>query len=105
MCFAVGLTKYGILVLFSLFSVLLSSRSLRQSKLELEELEYAWRIQPSELTLLQRLDAGSVGAFGEVWLANLNNDTQVAVKKLKASLLQLDNTFSIEFENEIKNLR
>eukprot|EP00045_Choanoeca_perplexa_P015028 m.181460 g.181460 ORF g.181460 m.181460 type:complete len:1211 (+) comp16871_c0_seq1:102-3734(+) len=68
------------------------------------ELERAFTIAPEELTFHRRIDLDSPGMFGEVWLASFG-DAKVAVKQLKASMLELDSLANDEFVAETKLMR
>ena len=47
----------------------------------------------------------SEGTFGEVWLAKYQKDKDVAVKKLKQMMMELDETTREEFEREVEFLQ
>ncbi len=61
-------------------------------------------IPAQEIVLRKRIDAGSEGAFGEVWSAEWH-DRVVALKKLRASIMALDELAFLDFEKEINLLR
>ncbi|EDQ87620.1 uncharacterized protein MONBRDRAFT_27170 [Monosiga brevicollis MX1] len=71
---------------------------------QLEELERALTVQMDELTFVRRIDKEAPGAFGEVWLCRFN-DIDVAVKRLKGHLADMDPSLNEEFLNEIKFMR
>nr|WP_281720554.1 leucine-rich repeat protein [Nitrosomonas nitrosa] len=64
---------------------------------ELDELRAAFTISPSDVRLEASIDGGSEGAFGQVWRAQWN-DLTVAVKQMRAALLELDAKYLAEFE-------
>eukprot|EP00043_Microstomoeca_roanoka_P020583 m.251672 g.251672 ORF g.251672 m.251672 type:complete len:1032 (-) comp17185_c1_seq4:400-3495(-) len=77
---------------------------LNEKEEEVIALKKAWEIDFSELSLLSRIDAGSEGAFGEVWKARWDTQT-VAVKILKQSAASFDETTVHEFEKEVEFLQ
>eukprot|EP00911_Craspedida_sp_UC1_P000543 UC1_evm2s415 len=79
-------------------------RSLRKARSEVNELTTAWRIELDDVEMTGRLDTDSPGAFGEVWRARyLGHD--VAVKKLRTIMLDLDPEALADFEREIQFMR
>jgi hypothetical protein len=77
---------------------------LATSRHELENLRHVFDVDPEDIALEARIDKGSEGAFGEVWRATWHERT-VAVKKLRASLLELDPLVFGDFEKEMNLLR
>jgi serine/threonine protein kinase len=77
---------------------------LATSRHELENLRHVFDVEPEDIALEARIDKGSEGAFGEVWRATWHERT-VAVKKLRASLLELDPLVFGDFEKEMNLLR
>ena len=67
-------------------------------------LKAAWEIGYEELDFVRRIDAGSEGAFGEVWLGTWDG-IQVAVKVLRKSRILLDEHTVEEFGNEVEFLQ
>ncbi|EGD82479.1 TKL/DICTY4/DRK protein kinase [Salpingoeca rosetta] len=82
----------------------LQERLIEESRVELSELKRAWEIIPDDLTFLRRIDGGSEGAYGEVWLAAWQ-DREVAVKKLRSSILSLDEHAIDDFDAEVSLIR
>eukprot|EP00051_Salpingoeca_urceolata_P012696 m.157150 g.157150 ORF g.157150 m.157150 type:complete len:998 (-) comp17576_c0_seq1:7-3000(-) len=76
---------------------------LQESRAEVDELKQAWTIHPADVRLERRIDAGSEGAFGEVWLGNWDG-LDVAVKRLRTSWLELDPDVAKDFEREVDQL-
>lgn len=68
--------------------------------LQVLALKRAWEIDEHELTLEARVEGGSEGAYGDVWRGRLG-DVVVAVKMLRAIMMELDETAAEEFEREI----
>eukprot|EP00039_Didymoeca_costata_P022113 m.3742 g.3742 ORF g.3742 m.3742 type:complete len:689 (+) comp2820_c0_seq2:158-2224(+) len=111
-----GLLVAGCFVVWKRFHALRHDLSLRERLLEdtsfeLEnakaenlELQQGWEISPNDVNLQHRIDGGSEGAFGEVWLGNWEN-LPVAIKRLRLGLYEMDISTSIEFEREIDFLR
>lgn len=78
--------------------------SLQRTKQEVAELTTAWKIHPEDVTLTGRLDGDTPGAFGEVHRGTyLGHD--VAVKKLRRLMIDLDPTQTEMFEREIEFMR
>eukprot|EP00049_Salpingoeca_infusionum_P014572 m.275540 g.275540 ORF g.275540 m.275540 type:complete len:1289 (+) comp15697_c1_seq6:223-4089(+) len=70
---------------------------------EVLALRRVWEIDEEEIDRIKRIDEATPGAFGEVWLANWDH-IQVAVKILKANMMELDETTTDDFGREIEFL-
>ncbi|EGD76164.1 TKL protein kinase [Salpingoeca rosetta] len=81
----------------------LQQRLLDEKEQEIELFEQIWTISPDELQFVRVLDEGAFGRVElMVWLsAGLN----VAVKRLREAILQLDDTCKQDFEREVKFVR
>ena len=77
----------------------LHERLLESAEGEVLALKRAWEIDASEVRLERRIDGGSEGAFGAVWQGDWDG-LRVAVKVLRAGLLELDQETADEFEKE-----
>eukprot|EP00039_Didymoeca_costata_P007294 m.98301 g.98301 ORF g.98301 m.98301 type:complete len:828 (+) comp13630_c0_seq1:241-2724(+) len=75
----------------------LNEMLLEKSNYELSEFKMSWRIYEEEITMVNKLDEG---AYGEVWKAEWDGLT-VAVKQLKAVLLEWNKSAMQEFESEV----
>ena len=82
----------------------MQEETLHSAQYELENLRHVFDIPAHEVVLRQRIDGGSEGAFGEVWSAEWH-DRVVAVKKLRATIMMLDDEAFADFEKEINLLR
>mgnify|MGYP001212993387 CR=1 FL=1 len=76
-------------------------QELHAKSFELDELKQAWNIDHGELRLIRRIDGDSPGAFGEVWEAEWQ-DRYVAVKRLRATMVEMDAGAADEFNKEIE---
>ena len=79
----------------------LKERLLSEQGEELDALRQAFTIPADEVRLETCIDSG---AFGEVWRGRWN-DLPVAIKRMRAVLLALDDSFAREFEAETKLMR
>eukprot|EP00039_Didymoeca_costata_P003561 m.68417 g.68417 ORF g.68417 m.68417 type:complete len:778 (+) comp11965_c0_seq4:124-2457(+) len=77
---------------------------LLQSENKMDEMKQAWSIPEDDVTLLKRIDEDCEGASGEVFLAEWDG-LRVAVKRLRAYVLELDGLARLDFEKEIDFLR
>ena len=68
---------------------------------ELDQMQKAWEIHESEITLLGKVDEG---AFGEVFRASFR-ELPVAVKRLKSHLVEMDSEVRLDYEREVKFMR
>ena len=82
----------------------LQKRLIEERDEEVMALKAAWEIGYEELDFVRRIDAGSEGAFGEVWLGTWDG-IQVAVKVLRKSRILLDEHTVEEFGNEVEFLQ
>eukprot|EP00049_Salpingoeca_infusionum_P014574 m.275556 g.275556 ORF g.275556 m.275556 type:complete len:1468 (+) comp15697_c1_seq7:91-4494(+) len=82
----------------------LQQHLLADAEEEVFALKKVWEISDSELMFLDRIDKTSVGAFGEVWLAEWG-EMKVAVKVLKTSMMMMDESTVMEFEKEVEFLQ
>lgn len=73
---------------------------LEESQDEVLALKRAWSIDEEHIVLQKRIDAGTEGAFGEVWRGQWDG-INVAVKVLRRALLEMDDSVKDEFEKEI----
>lgn len=71
---------------------------------ELDTLRRVWQISAEDVELLHRIDGGSEGAFGEVWLAAWHG-RQVAIKRLRLALQELDPSAVEGFDVEVQTLK
>eukprot|EP00043_Microstomoeca_roanoka_P030132 m.24815 g.24815 ORF g.24815 m.24815 type:complete len:1318 (-) comp9751_c0_seq1:79-4032(-) len=72
---------------------------------ELASLEKVFEIDMKDITLIKRIDTNTPGAMGDVYKAKYNNKV-VALKRLKAILIEDDNDESLrEFQEETLFLR
>eukprot|EP00730_Choanoeca_flexa_P001059 TRINITY_DN10464_c0_g1_i1.p1 TRINITY_DN10464_c0_g1~~TRINITY_DN10464_c0_g1_i1.p1 ORF type:complete len:1167 (+),score=185.02 TRINITY_DN10464_c0_g1_i1:1670-5170(+) len=84
----------------------LQRRLLAHREQEVDQLKQAWKIDEEELRLIERIDTESQGAFGEVWRAEWSAlHGQVAVKILKAAVVNMDDQTRDEFEREAEFLQ
>lgn len=72
---------------------------LEDAEHEVLALKGAWELNADDVRLERRIDGGSEGAFGAVWLGDWDG-VRVAVKVLHADLLELDTETVAEFEKE-----
>ena len=86
------------------FQDMLTTNLLAEQNLELAELHRAFEIEADDVIPLKRIDEGSEGAFGEVWMV-LWNDKTVAMKRLKRARLHMDEDAVLDFEAEVRFLR
>ncbi|EGD77334.1 TKL protein kinase [Salpingoeca rosetta] len=82
----------------------LQKRLIEEKDEEVMALKKAWEIGHEELAFVRRIDAGSEGAFGEVWLASWDT-VMVAVKVLRQSMMAFDEGTVVEFEKEVEFLQ
>eukprot|EP00043_Microstomoeca_roanoka_P008610 m.82757 g.82757 ORF g.82757 m.82757 type:complete len:1276 (-) comp14317_c0_seq1:1885-5712(-) len=106
---AIGATTYFVVRYYRLTAADFKQHSELQQQLleekdqEIELYEQIWTIMPDELQFVRVLDEG---AFGKVELMIwLSTGFQVAVKRLKEAILQLDETCKEDFEREVKFVR
>lgn len=76
---------------------------LHDAQSEVLALKRAWDIEAHEISLLERIDGGSEGAFGAVWRGDWDG-VIVAVKVLRVGLLELDSSLADEFDREAEFL-
>eukprot|EP00049_Salpingoeca_infusionum_P014453 m.270389 g.270389 ORF g.270389 m.270389 type:complete len:1312 (-) comp15680_c1_seq2:1830-5765(-) len=81
-----------------------TAKLLQERSDQLAELERAWEIGRDEIQLIERIDGESPGYFGQVWRAQFN-DLPVAVKMLKDSVVELDESAQSDFVAEIRFMR
>ena len=67
-------------------------------------LKKAWEIGEADITLVLQIDGDSPGAFGEVWCGHWDG-IEVAVKVLRQSMLEMDDSVVAEFEREVEFMR
>lgn len=72
---------------------------LADAEFEVLELKAAWQLDASDITLVNRIDVASPGAYGAVWHGDWDG-VPVAVKVLRAGLLELDAATADEFAKE-----
>eukprot|EP00051_Salpingoeca_urceolata_P010652 m.130671 g.130671 ORF g.130671 m.130671 type:complete len:1329 (-) comp16798_c1_seq4:908-4894(-) len=77
---------------------------IEQKDREIRALNKAWEIMADQLTMIRRIDTNWEGSFGEVWLAEWHG-REVAVKKPRHFILQMDPEAVAEFEAEIRIMR
>ncbi|EGD77261.1 TKL/ARK protein kinase, partial [Salpingoeca rosetta] len=77
---------------------------LREKDMELQELARVFVIDPTELVLMEALDKDCPGATGDVWKGQYKNQV-VAVKRLKAALVEMDESMIDMFEREVRVMR
>lgn len=82
----------------------LRERLLEDTIEEVENLKQAWVIDPSELELGHRIDKGSEGAQGAVFVATYKTFT-VAVKQLRTAIALMDSASLEDFSREVDVLR
>jgi hypothetical protein len=84
-------------------SVLLLKQMIKYKKqkivreIELEEMRSVWTIDSSEIQLLERIDNGAPGSYGDVYMARYR-DIRVALKKLKLQTREFERDFLKETE-------
>jgi Leucine-rich repeat (LRR) protein len=76
---------------------------LEYAETEVRALKRAWDIEPEDVTLLSRIDGECEGAYGAVWRGDLDGMV-VAVKVLRAGLLELNSGLADEFDREAEFL-
>eukprot|EP00048_Salpingoeca_helianthica_P011638 m.168120 g.168120 ORF g.168120 m.168120 type:complete len:1190 (+) comp15257_c0_seq2:75-3644(+) len=79
----------------------LAEKLLSSVSVELRALEQVMMIAAADVRLTRLVDAGS---FGEVWLGEYQERT-VAIKRLRATVQELDASAVADFDHEIKLLR
>eukprot|EP00051_Salpingoeca_urceolata_P014428 m.183653 g.183653 ORF g.183653 m.183653 type:complete len:781 (-) comp18084_c0_seq1:243-2585(-) len=82
----------------------LREKLLQETKDEVATLKNAWNIEQDHVTLVQRVDLDSEGATGEVW-SGIWHELPVAVKKLRISLVMLDEQSVGDFTAEVALMR
>ena len=83
------------------YDIELKQHLLSEQNQQLDELRQMFTITANEVQLEARIDSG---AFGEVWRGRWN-DLTVAIKRMRAVLLALDERFASEFEAETTLMR
>eukprot|EP00039_Didymoeca_costata_P032191 m.37028 g.37028 ORF g.37028 m.37028 type:complete len:468 (+) comp9230_c0_seq1:155-1558(+) len=78
----------------------LNERLLKRSNFELSEFKMSWAIEKDELRMISKLDEGT---FGEVWKAEWDG-ILVAVKRIRAGLLELNESAMQEFSLEVDSI-
>jgi hypothetical protein len=82
----------------------LQDKLIEESRLELDELKRVWEVDVADVDFLRRVDGGSEGAFGEVWLASWQG-RRVAIKQLRLSVQEIDGKAEADFDAEVAFLR
>lgn len=72
---------------------------LEYAETEVLALKRVWEIEADDVKLVKRIDGGSEGAYGAVWCGDWDG-MAVAVKVLRAGLLELDTSLADEFDRE-----
>ena len=85
------------------FDLGITERLLGEAQGDVMALRKAWEIPSADVRLLTRIDGSSPGAFGEVWRADWDGVT-VAVKVLRLSIMELDESTREEFDKEAEFL-
>eukprot|EP00039_Didymoeca_costata_P020423 m.341215 g.341215 ORF g.341215 m.341215 type:complete len:855 (+) comp19916_c0_seq1:198-2762(+) len=99
---------FGVLLVLIIFITLRSFRKLKdkvdltelllkENEMELLEYKESWMIKTEEIHLIEAVDEGS---YGVVWKASWD-ELIVAVKRIKRSLLELNDEAREEFEKEV----
>jgi hypothetical protein len=79
----------------------IQEKLLQDRSRQIEELESVWEIQESEITDARKIDEG---AFGEVFVAKWR-DVDVAVKRIRSGVSELNEDAETEFHHEISFMR
>lgn len=82
----------------------LQDKLIEESRLELDELKRVWEVDVADVDFVRRIDGGSEGAFGEVWLASWQG-RRVAIKQLRLSVQEIDGKAEADFDAEVAFLR
>jgi len=85
------------------FNLDVTERLLDEAQSDVVAMRKAWEIPDVEIHLLARIDGSSPGAFGEVWRADWDG-IAVAVKVLRLSMMELDQSTQDEFDKEAEFL-
>lgn len=99
-----GVAALMVVIILSVFvRKLVNYRKAKRTKeFELEEMDRAWTVTPSEVTLLHVVDTASPGSYGDVYEARYR-DMIVAVKKLK--VVMRNPRIEREFKREIQLMK
>ena len=85
------------------FSLDVTERLLGEAQSDVVALRKAWEILDNDIHLVTRIDGSSPGAFGEVWRGDWDG-IAVAVKVLRLSMMELDESTQDEFDKEAEFL-